>query len=41
MRQAREISKEVESLEALEAEQARDAEVQDGDISTEWRPEVI
>ena len=41
MRQAREISKEVESLEALEAEQARDAEVRDGNISTVWDAEAL
>lgn len=41
MRQVREISKEIEELEAIEEEVARDAEVQDGNISTEWRPEVI
>ena len=41
MRQAREISKEVESLEALEAEQARDSEVRDGNISTVWDAEAL
>jgi predicted nucleic acid-binding Zn-ribbon protein len=41
MRQTREISKEIEKLEAQEAEQAKDAEVQDGNISTAWRPEAI
>ena len=41
MRQAREISKEIESLSALEAEKSRDAEVDSGTISTAWRPEAI
>lgn len=41
MRQAREISKEIESLAALEAEIARDAEVDSGVVSTAWRPEAI
>ena len=41
MRQAREISKEVEDLESRELEEARDAEVHDGSISTAWRPEAI
>lgn len=41
MRQTREISKEIEQLEAQELEEARDAEVQDGSISTTWRPEAI
>ena len=41
MRQAREISKEIEEMEAQEAERAKDAEVQDGNISTAWRPEAI
>lgn len=42
MRQAREISKEVEELEAIEAEQAKDAEVQNnGDISTVWDASAI
>lgn len=41
MRQTREISKEVESLEALEAEQARDSEVRDGNISTVWDAEAL
>lgn len=41
MRQAREISKEIEEMEAQEAERAKDAGVQDGNISTEWRPEAI
>src|SRR5690625_260674 len=36
-----EISKEIEQLEAQELEEARDAEVQDGSISTTWRPEAI
>ena len=36
-----EFSKEIEELRALEAEQARDAEVQSGSISTAWRPEAI
>lgn len=41
MRQAREISKEIEALEAQEAEETRDAEVASGNISTAWRPEAI
>lgn len=41
MRQAREISKEIESLAELEAEEALDAEVQSGSVSTIWRPEAI
>ena len=41
MRQVREISKEIEELEAIEAERAKDTEVQDGNISTAWRPEAI
>lgn len=41
MRQAREISKEIESLAAAEAEVARDAEVGSGTISTAWRSEAI
>jgi len=41
MRQAREISKEIEELQAVEAEQARDTEVRAGNVSTAWRPEAI
>ena len=41
MRQAREISKEIEELQAVEAEQARDMEVRSGNVSTAWRPEAI
>jgi predicted nucleic acid-binding Zn-ribbon protein len=41
MRQAREISKEIEQLAASEAERARDAEVGRGSVSTAWRPEAI
>lgn len=41
MRQAREISKEIEELQAVEAEQIRDSEVQAGNVSTAWRPEAI
>ena len=36
-----EISKEIEQLEAQEAEQAKDAEVKDGNISTIWNSEAI
>ena len=36
-----EISKEIEQLEAQEKEEARDAEVSDGNINTAWRPEAI
>ena len=41
MRQTREISKEIEQLEAQELEEARDAEVHDGSISTAWSAEAI
>lgn len=36
-----EVTQSIEKLKAQELEEARDAEVQDGDISTEWRPEAI
>ena len=36
-----EISKEIEQLEAQELEEARDAEVHDGSISTAWSIEAI
>ncbi|MCC3277523.1 hypothetical protein LJ753_16790 [Arthrobacter sp. zg-Y20] len=36
-----EFSKEIEQLRASLAEEARDAEVANGVISTKWRPEAI
>lgn len=41
MRQAREISQEVEELSAIEAGYAMDAEVRDGSISTDWDASAI
>lgn len=41
MRQAREISKEIESLSSLEAERERDAEVESGIINTAWGAQAI
>ncbi|NIH72226.1 hypothetical protein [Auritidibacter ignavus] len=36
-----EVSKEIEQLQAQEAERAKDAEVKDGNISTIWNSEAI
>lgn len=36
-----EFSKEIEQLRASLAEEARDAEVSNGAVSTKWRPEAI
>lgn len=41
MRQAREISKEIESLVAAESERARDAEVERANVVTAWNPQAI
>lgn len=41
MRQAREISLEIEQLSEIAEEQAKDTEVQNGNISTAWNAEAI
>lgn len=41
MRQTREISKEIESLEVQESERRAEEDVYDGAASATWRPEAI
>lgn len=41
MRQAREISKEIEALEAREAEQRAEGDVVNGAADSAWRPQAI